>query len=129
MGTDIHTYVERKVDNVWIMVPEEYGPTDPYSGRNRWSLDRSYLLFSILGGVRGDLDPIIKVRGCPVDISKEVFDSFSSWGKEAHSHSYYLLSELLNGKKLSYFEEYLVNLAEWKEYKKGNKDLSGIYYG
>ena len=62
----------------------------PYSGRN-------YDLFYVLAGVRGDkLGQIIHPpKGIPDDATQEIREPYEEWGSDAHSASYYYLSELL----------------------------------
>ena len=61
----------------------------PYDGRN-------YELFGILAGVRSNgFDPIDYPRDLPDDVSEEIRDEHMDWGSDAHSASYYYLSELL----------------------------------
>jgi hypothetical protein len=66
-----------------------------YDGRN-------YQLFSILADVRGDYSPIVEPRGIPEDASTGYKYMCDRWDGDAHSHSYYTLTELLN--------------VDWEEY-------------
>jgi hypothetical protein len=59
---------------------------------------RNYKLFSLLADVRNinNIEPISPPRGVPDDASFFYIDRVESWSDDGHSHSYYLLSELLN---------------------------------
>lgn len=73
MGCDIHVYVERRQR----FTPEELEAMDEQSRKwnTRWdNLSqefhpmRNYLLFSILAGVRGSIEPLVPPRGLPDDL-------------------------------------------------------------
>ena len=75
MGCDIHIFLERRVENRWIMVNEINEPQ---------TTSRNYQRFAALAGVRGD-GP--KPRGIPDDVSESVKLHISDWGGDGHSHS------------------------------------------
>jgi hypothetical protein len=63
-----------------------------YDGRN-------YYLFALLADVRnysGEIIPFRKPRGLPEDLSKILRDQNEEWDSDGHSHSYFMLSELLS---------------------------------
>lgn len=122
MGCDIHWYVERIVDERWELVwpgmyelrsdLEERGVLEGYPGRIvetaeeycRFSdaeyvhplhVNRNYCLFGVLAGLRGGLEPISAPRGMPEGPSREYLWEAERWGDDGHTHSWYLLSELL----------------------------------
>ena len=118
MGTDIHFYVEKRVNGIWVTADTWYkdkedGTLSTYdrdsSHYNRggpYYTGRSYSLFSILADVRngygfagcdtGDgYKPIAEPRGLPEDVCKEVKDAFDEYG-DGHSTSNLLLAEILN---------------------------------
>ena len=87
MGCDIHAIIERKRPDGsyswWI------NAGDP-------DIDRSYELFSVLAGVRNDLNikPIAEPRGLPEDVTSIMRDWFVDYG--GHSPSYVTLKEMKN---------------------------------
>jgi hypothetical protein len=112
MGCDIHFYVERKVNGLWVTAdkwsPNPYSPDvmkvdykdEFYSGRN-------YDLFSILANVRNGygfagittgagFTPISNPKGVPPDCCSEYRKEVECWGNDGHSHSYLTLKEILS---------------------------------
>lgn len=58
--------------------------------------DRNYWLFNRLAGVRGGPDTAIEQpKGIPDDASDAYKAVVARWGGDGHSHSYFVLSELL----------------------------------
>ena len=100
MGCDIHVKLEASNGSGF------YKEGELLSGR-------SYTLFSIMAGVRGDETPLVPPRGLPDDVSytvkREAEDLFSDIGW--HTPSWYTLDELKKIKKI-YKKTY-----EYKEYK------------
>lgn len=96
MGCDMHIFLEKKDGDKWI-------DNTPYE-RDWWdgSLQpqdyycRSYLLFSILAGVRNSegIKPIARPRGIPDDCSKEYRNFVEQWTPDGYSHSYFTIAEL-----------------------------------
>jgi len=83
MGCDIHAFVEILVTNgTWEMAEE-------------LDLNRSYSLFGLLADVRNysETKPIVPRRGIPSDLSSELLNFAAN--SMCHSHTWYLLSELL----------------------------------
>lgn len=64
---------------------------------NSFYYDRNYNLFSLLANVRNydDISPIDYPRGIPKDASQTFLYICKKWDINGHSHSYFLLSELL----------------------------------
>ena len=106
MGCDIHVNVEYKSKNIpWRNIDfykknpyyskddiddseQEFDKVDCYNRRNYW-------LFGILAGVRYyDAPTISTIRGLPEDCCLDFKELYKSWGSDAHSVSWYLLSEL-----------------------------------
>lgn len=105
MGCDIHLYVEKRVNGVWVTA-DEWSKTDCgfvhkeiYDGRN-------YDLFAILADVRNGrefagcytgegFNPIADQRGFPADVCKEVKLEYIRWCGDGHSYSYFTVEELL----------------------------------
>lgn len=82
----------------------------PYS--KKFYNGRNYYLFSILSGVRGDVEPIAYRRGIPKDCSYGYLHMAKQWEGDAHSHSYFTLKELLEVDWDSYDKEYLSEFME-----------------
>lgn len=60
-----------------------------------WDIGRNYDLFGRLAGVRNRfVAPISPPRGVPGDLSSTVQQDFDNQAEWAHSHSWFLLSEL-----------------------------------
>ena len=85
MGCDIHSFAEKKVNDEWVMIPDEH-PFD-------W---RSYRLFGFLANVRNYSQSgfIDYPRGLPTDCAIQISDQYYRWGTDGHSASHVLLSEL-----------------------------------
>jgi hypothetical protein len=83
MGCDIHVHTEIKLDGVW----EHYGSPD---------VDRNYLLFEKMAGVRGDsANAISAPKGLPDEaakVTKFACDVFG--GDDGHSHSWLSSQEI-----------------------------------
>ena len=75
MGCDIHLHIEIKIDGNW----EHYAY--PH-------IARSYVLFGVLAGVRGDSKPIVAPKGFPVDASVVTKLDYAHWGSDAHTPSW-----------------------------------------
>lgn len=124
MGCDIHWYVEARVKEKWVSqdrvskedgefkLVEQFGDetiprkiTQASLGESvQWSyIGRNYVLFAVLANVRnGSRNPvpcIVKARGLPKDISTEVKAEAERTLVDSHTHSWLLLSEILNWKK------------------------------
>jgi len=74
---------------------------------SRYYDSRNYQLFSILADVRGNYSPIVEPRGIPEDASYGYKYMCDQWDGDAHSHSYYTLTELLNVDWTEYDDCYL----------------------
>lgn len=92
MGCDIHMFVELSglgddLRTRWKMVIHSAAA---YGGRN-------YNVFAKLADVRnrGDIKPISEPRGLPKDLSPGVAVEASDCSDDCHSHSWFLLSELV----------------------------------
>lgn len=87
MGCDIHIHLERKVKYKWVHLHELEEPL-------KW---RSYDYFGVLAGVRNYAanPPICEPRGLPPDVSEGVQQEADNWDCDGHTHSWFLVSELL----------------------------------
>jgi hypothetical protein len=130
MGCDIHIYVEKFDGKEWKSAdtwsPDEYDQTrntnypQVYEGRN-------YELFAILAGVRNryDIEPIVRPRGLPGDISNEVQSEADRWNGDGHSHSWLTLKELQEYDwNKNYVNSGLVDVEGYKEFKEKGKPSS-----
>jgi hypothetical protein len=149
MGCDIHFFVEhwtssnnyggpkdleddrdQKINEVLDEVPVRFRwiSADKWQIEDgEWQIDwndeyyggRNYELFSLLAGVRGDLEPIKDIRGIPEDASTGYLYKCNKWKGDAHSHSYYTLDELLNVDwskyKYMYIDDFIKSLDRMKE--------------
>jgi hypothetical protein len=75
---------------------------------------RNYDLFSFLANVRscGDIEPLDEPRGVPKDASDSYLWACNSWGGGAHSHSWFLLEELLSVDEKIWKEIYATDFHE-----------------
>ena len=126
MGCDCHVFMERWTnsnkydgprdlaedrDNKLNELLEDKPTLYRWVSVDKWSYDedgwrtnwedlyydsRNYQLFSILADVRGDYSPIVEPRGIPEDASTGYKYMCDQWDGDAHTHSYYTLTELLN---------------------------------
>lgn len=124
MGCDIHVCVERKVNGKWEQqyvfgTPREGDYEDYYN--KYWYHARNYHLFALLAGVRNYINiiPLSELRGLPENVSEGINQELDYWGSEAHSISYFVLSELLKVKNASislYF-----NIKNYEDFKEKEK--------
>lgn len=96
-----------------------------YSGRN-------YALFGILAGVRWqpDCGEISKPKGFPNDASDDVISAYKSWGRDAHSASYFTLKELQdvdwNGKYKKYLNDISAFMATMEKMAQIDPDPENV---
>ena len=110
MGCDIHLYVEKRVEGVWISADkwsdDEYEPgRKQVAYGDRFYTGRNYDLFAIFADVRngsgfagvktGDgFVPIASPRGLPDDCSAEVRAESEAWEGDGHSHSFLTVTDI-----------------------------------
>lgn len=82
MGCDIHLHTEVKIDGQW----HHY---------NTPEVPRSYALFSLMAGVRGEHDPVTRRKGFPDDASAVTKLDQKHWDCDAHSYSWLSSEEIL----------------------------------
>jgi len=157
MGCDCHVYMERWTnsnkydgpkdlaedrDNKLNELLENEPTTFRWVSVDKWNYDgdewrtnwqdlyydeRNYQLFSILADVRGDYSPIVEPRGIPEDASTGYKYMCDRWGGDAHSHSYYTLTELLNVNWEEYDDCHLNDFLKSIERMKGiDEDTDNI---
>jgi len=127
MGCDIHNTIEVNVNGKWSVVSEELGPkhwlsrvqkNDPDWDKASWSIERNYMLFGFLAGVRNDCFNPVGNNGLPNDISDETKDKSDSWLGDAHSHGYITLTELIKARDSETALVFgYVDLGGYMEYK------------
>jgi hypothetical protein len=82
MGCDIHTFVEVKAKDKWLLY-------------NQPRVNRNYDLFEKMAGVRGkEENAISPPKGLPKDISESTALIYSVEEPDAHSESYLTLMEI-----------------------------------
>lgn len=102
-------------------------PSRFYSGRN-------YFLFGILAGVREDrVDPITEPRGIPTDICDILKEEYSRWGSDAHTASYYTLSELINFDwdkvaSKSHLSAFMETIEKMKKISENTDDVRCVFW-
>jgi hypothetical protein len=99
MGCDIHTYIEKKKNGVWVpaqgfMLTGNYEPDIPDVPVHDTYYKRDYCLFGFLAGVRYPQFKRFEPKGFPEDASEEVKRIFDYWGSDAHTPSYLTQEEL-----------------------------------
>lgn len=140
MGADIHFYTEIKLEDEWhpiyMPVPEEVVRKqisrmrngDPYwasyyANKNYANYsERNYYLFTFLAGVRGNEEPLVEPRGLPDDCSKLIRRVYERWKGDAHTPTYYYLSELMECDWKDWFQD-----KEDMEYNNGRHPLAGFF--
>lgn len=101
MGCDIHLCAEVKINGEWHLYDQP-------------RIDRNYLLFERMAGVRGEKANAIAVpRGLPADMSKMTDFLADSWGSDGHSHSWLTAQEI-------------AELADWGKKNLGPGRRSGF---
>jgi len=88
--------------------PEEDNRVKIINRSERFYSGRNYTLFGILAGVRWTPKngPISKPKGFPSDACIENKFEYKSWGRDAHSASYFTLRELNDVDWTKYWSEY-----------------------
>lgn len=112
MGCDIHFYVEHFADNKWNNIAFNSDAADGH-----WFPWRNYYLFSILAGVRGDIEPMMLPRGIPADISSAVVKEWKRWQGDGHTPSYYTVAEILEAKNNKVQMSGAVDVTGYKLFK------------
>lgn len=109
MGTDIHLFVEHKV-NKWkkVALPSIYAVNN-----------RNYMLFGALAGARSSVVPISKPKGLPIDLSNDIRAEFKTWEGNAHNASYFTLTDLLKYRDgIAIVHDEIIYANEYKSFKK-----------
>lgn len=129
MGCDIHMFAEvrNKETKKWeftgpIFKHRNYQGVEtisrePYSGRN-------YSLFAVLANVRNDdgIIPISDPKGLPDQMSDFVRYKAQLWEADGHSHSFFLLKELIDFSWNQEFNESgMVSQKQKEAYEKDGK--------
>jgi len=102
MGCDIHIHVEIKTNNEWNYFTgnhftlsdweKEYSGTEKGNAPFDW---RSYGMFGVLAGVRGDTIPIKEVTyELPEGVSQDIQGNWNDWKGDGHSLSYLTARDL-----------------------------------
>jgi hypothetical protein len=109
MGCDIHFFVEKKSTQFKRQesLNKIFEESDPLPD-DKWELvsrddddfygSRNYALFGTLADVRRTPKngPISEPRGFPDDTSEDLNIIYKGWGWDAHTPSYFSLTELIN---------------------------------
>jgi hypothetical protein len=146
MGCDIHSYAEVFRDGKWCKVGKIF--KNPYydqtskSGFNGPLTDhpydlRTYDLYAMLADVRNGygfagvdtgsgFKTISNPRGLPNDVSDDVRQESEDWGLDGHSHSWLLLSEIIDwsGWKLETTKRGCVSPIQYQDFKEKGKPES-----
>jgi hypothetical protein len=151
MGTDIHFYVEKKVNGKWVTA-DRWIDEEDWDGDNKIKFkrvryedsfyhDRNYDLFAILADVRNGygfagcvtgrgFTPISPPKGLPKDVSKEVQSESDRWNGDGHSHSWFTIAEL---DKYKWDQETIhsgvvnyIDFLTWKEKGTPNSWCGGV---
>ncbi len=117
--SSIYLFVERKINDHWecqLMKHEAYLEPVKY-----WYLQRNYLFFSLLAGVKGPFVPIVPPRGLPEDLSAGIKEEWEETEKCDHCPSYYSLTELLKAQDTP--EKFIgyVDIKNYKSFKANGK--------
>lgn len=101
MGCDIHAFAEIKVKGKWL----NYSALD---------IDRNYLLFAKMAGVRDHLNEVEHIsepKGMPEDASEVVTMECNDWDTDGHSHSW------LSAKEIETLKEWLIDHNKTSPFK------------
>lgn len=123
MGTDIHLYVEKKINNLW----KACKPHKELSNRLdsfRWNVVRNYSLFGILAGVRSNIKPILKPQGFPKNASLIIAKKYKKEKNNSHTPSRLLLSKLIPYKDKIIYNKGYVNKFNYGLFKKHGEPFS-----
>lgn len=95
MGTDVHTYLEKKNENnEWEFVRGgDWWEREKHGCAYGINDDRNYSLFRDLASVRGKGSYGNSPRGLPEGLSEYVFKEVDEWGEDFHSKSWMPLTE------------------------------------
>ena len=95
MGTDIHMYVEYKVDKgKWKPHPDHSNNLNIDSIIHSVNVvNRNYDFFGLLAGVRCDNE--VYAKGLPKNMSEEIKDAYNQWSC-VHNQSYMTLNQFSN---------------------------------
>lgn len=135
MGCDIHFYVERKADGKWQEVRFDTWYAT-YDNEKRWPITQAYVsrwydLFARLANVRNygvRVESISDPRGLPGDTSETVLAEYESWGADAHSASYYTLTELLAQDWSDYGGEWQGALARMRGVDANTDNVRAVFW-
>lgn len=118
MGTDIHMYAEKKINDEWIPVGKVFKSVWIGEGLSERVYDsRNYYLFTAICGVRKkfESDTIVdRNRGLPNDLSSVIKNEFGT--DYFHDTGYATLTELLNYNW--YKEVEVIKICTFSIYKK-----------
>lgn len=131
MGCDIHENVEYIRGGKWVRASDKMGPacyfcqgTKVYHDKTcyfckgsgtKWYINRNYMLFGVLAGVRWYDADHIEPRGLPEDITAASKKKF--YEGNDHSASYFTLKELLEIKEKTQVITGYVDIKNYLEYK------------
>ena len=135
MGCDIHLFQEKKVDGKWVTAdkwsldPERGIESEYVSYKDALYSGRNYRLFSVLAGVRngagfagvrtGDpVTPISQPRGVPDDCCVQCKAEVERWGRNAHSHSWLTLDDIVDYRWHRAIKRGVVPLDVWRRWKR-----------
>lgn len=135
MGCDIHFFVEKKVDGAWQLQGEVAPDNEGWPGFTgpKFYDGRNYNLFAILADVRNGwgfagiktgegFKPIGDARGVPEDASEGYKQLVNGWGVDGHSHSHFLLRELLDYDWTQTTQlQGWCNMSEWRRWSRWNR--------
>lgn len=109
MGCDIH--IETELLHDWSGTWHNIAVNPLIDSKCIPSPDfRNYKLFGLLAGVRDEASPLVELRGLPKDVDYHSMKRIEEWVGDAHSVTWYLLSELRDYDELRefpYFTDYL----------------------
>jgi hypothetical protein len=118
MGCDIHFFVEKKINGIWHQQFVLGAETE--WDKKYWFSGRSYWLFGLLAGVRGDhFKPLTDPRGLPNDLSDDLKNEWERWRGDGHTPSYYSLPELLEARDKTVTLTGYVDIKGYREYLRG----------
>lgn len=136
IGTNEQFNMEWESADKWV--PNRYYDKDDdprefeISQNDRFYYSRDYGLFGILAGVRWvpEIGPISSPRGFPNDASEKTIIEYKSWGRDAHSASYFTLKELLDvdWSKYEYNGEFIKTIEKMSKLDENPKNVRCVFW-
>lgn len=129
MVCDIHAYVEVRTDDTWSYAGDDAFPDNRFRAFRHCPFDGAsdYGLFGFLADVRNysGVPAVDRPRCLPDDVSPQVRAMNELWIRDAHSHSWLTLAELL---AFDYAQTFADERVDGEPEVKTVRDFLGDWY-